>query len=226
VAEAAPPPGEATSLMEVRFFATPHLIASWGLLARALGPDKAGGRAGGGRSAGRRARVSGTGLTMYLPPELEGVSHGEPRFLDTLSRAAELFKPDRRRVAEEVRGELEPASSLKRWLSSGAGEEVARERAPVLACLVCVTRRPGRIPEIEIAGSSGAAWFDRSATQALESAGVEGVPDRDDLEAARGCYHFAARVWRQRPDLTNFAAPFRLEMNTIVRLITLAKLKT
>jgi hypothetical protein len=114
-----------------------------------------------------------------------------------LARTEQLFRPDRARVADEVRGDLAADKSIKRWLfGAAAGDvEALRNQVPALACLVCVTLRPHQSPEVELAGAP-----------------------------ARACYRFAAKVWRTRPDLTNLSIPFKLNFESSVRLLTYQKI--
>jgi hypothetical protein len=95
---------------------------------------------------------------------------------------------------------------------------------PTLACLVCVTLRPGLAPEVELSGPSGSPWFDRAATESLRRGAVPERPD-DALDPARACYRFAAKVWRTRPDdILNLAIPFKLNFSTKVQFVSYQRL--
>lgn len=196
-------------------------------LERALGPVEApapGPTAE--RPAPRKRRLPGTGLTtLPAPPIDEKVRQIHPRFFEVLAGVERKFRPDPRKVADEVRGDLAPGVSIKRWLFGGmAGDvEALRNQVPTLACLVCVTLRPHQAPEIELAGASGSAWFDRSATELVERAAVP-KDEREEFDPGRACYRFAAKVWRARPDLTNLSIPFKLIFHSDVRLVSHQKL--
>jgi hypothetical protein len=177
----------------------------------------------------RKPHVPGTGLTTLMPEQDRNVQQGavHPRYFEVLSGSQSMFRPDRTRVADEVRGDLSASKSIKRWLFGGlAGDpEAMRNQIPHLGCLVCVTLRPSTRPEIEVAGASGAAWFDRAATESIEHALRRRPADDDgDLVPARACYHFASKVWRTRPDITNLSIPFKLNQKTTVQLISYEKL--
>jgi hypothetical protein len=191
-------------------------------LARALGPVEAPPPA---EKPHRKPRLPGTGLTT-LGPEID--LRGKPihpRFFEVLTRTEKLFRPDETRVTDEVRGDLSAGTSIKRWLFGGLGNdpEALRDQVPTLACLVCVTLRPGAAPDVELSGPSGSPWFDRAATESLQRASVPERPD-DALDPARACYRFAAKVWRTRPDLTNLAVPFKLNFESKVRLVSYQRL--
>jgi len=198
------------------------LTPSDDLLARALGPAEAPVPADKPR---RKPRLPGTGLTTLEPEVDDKVRLIHPRFYEVLTRTEQLFHPERQRVADEVRGELAADKSIKRWLFGGLGGDVEalKNQVPTLACLVCVTLRPDARPEIELAGASGSAWFDRAATESMERASIPRRPD-EALDPARACYRFAAKVWRTRPDLTNLSIPFKLNFQSTVRLVSYQKI--
>ena len=148
-----------------------------------------------------------------------------PRAYEVLDRTTRLFHPDFERVAGEVRGELDADKTLKRWLfgSLGNDPEAMRNLVPSIACLVCVTLRPGAHPEIKVTGPSGSPWFDRAATDSLTRGAAAQRPD-EPFDPARACYRFAAKVWRTRPDLTNLlAVPFKLNFSTKVQMVSYQK---
>jgi len=199
------------------------LTPSDDLLARALGPAEAPPAPDKPR---RKARLPGTGLTTLEPEVDEKVRFIHPRALEVLARTEQLFRPDFQRTADEVRGELNADKTLKRWLFGTLGNdpEAMSNLVPSIACLVCVTLRPGASPEIELAGPSGSPWFDGAATESLTRGAVQQRPD-EPFDPARACYRFAAKVWRTRPDLTNLLAiPFKLNFRSSVRLISYEKL--
>jgi hypothetical protein len=144
-----------------------------------------------------------------------------------LAGAERSFRPPRERMIDEVKGELAAGKSIKRWLFGGLGGDVEalKNQVPTLACLVCVTLRPGQRPDVELAGASGSAWFDRAAKESIERSVAPRHPEDDDtLDPARACYRFAAKVYRQRPDLTNISIPFKLVFRTSVMLVSYQKL--
>jgi hypothetical protein len=192
------------------------------LLERALGPVEAPPAADKPR---RRPRLPGTGLTTLEPEVSEKVQQIHPRFFEVLTRTERLFRPDRKRVEDEVRGELAAGKSIKRWLFGSLGNDVEalRNQVPTLACLICVTLRPNSPPEIELTGPSGSPWFDRAATESIERGAVPQRPD-ESLDPARACFRFAAKVWRTRPDLTNLAIPFKLNFQSTIRLVSYQKI--
>jgi hypothetical protein len=198
------------------------LTPSDDLLARALGPAEAPAPA---EKLHRKPRLPGTGLTTLEPEVDEKVRQIPPRFYEVLTRTEQLFRPERQRVADEVRGELAAVKSIKRWLFGSLANDVEalKNQVPTLACLVCVTLRPDTRPEIELAGASGSAWFDRAATESIERAAIPVRPD-EPFDPARACYRFAAKVWRTRPDLTNLAIPFKLNFQSSVRLVSYQKI--
>jgi hypothetical protein len=193
------------------------------LLARALGPVEA--PPATDKPARRKPRLPGTGLTTLVPETDEKVRLIHPRYFEVLTRIEQSFRPDRQRLADEVRGDLSAETSMRRWLLGGWGGDVdaLKNQVPTLACLVCVTLRPNQRPEIDLAGASGSAWFDRAATLSLERASLPGH-EGEDFDAARACYRFAAKVWRTRPDLENLALPFKLNFESTVRLISYQKI--
>jgi hypothetical protein len=190
-------------------------------LARALGPVEAPAIA---EKPRHKPRLPGTGLTT-LEPEIDKEVNAHPRFFEVLTKSERLFRPDRQRLADEVSGDLSAGKTIKRWLFGGLGNdpEALRNQVPTLACLVCVTLRPGLAPEVELSGPSGSPWFDRAATESLQQASVAERPD-EGLDPARACYRFAAKVWRTRPDLTNLAIPFKLNLESHVRLVSYQRL--
>jgi hypothetical protein len=199
-----------------------NLTPSADTLARALGPVET---PPAEERPRRKPRVPGTGLTT-LEPELDDkVRQIHPRFFEVLTKTEKLFHPDRDRVADEVAGDLRAGTSIKRWLFGSVGNdpEAMKNLVPTLACLVCVTLRPGVAPEVELSGPSGSPWFDRAAAESLRRGSVPERPD-DALDPARACYRFAAKVWRARPDLTNLAIPFRLVFSTKIQLISYQRL--
>jgi hypothetical protein len=201
------------------------LLPSDESLARALGPVEAP-VATADQPPRRKPRLPGTGLTTLRPEVDEKVRRIHPRYFEVLAGTERHFRPDPIRIADEVRGDLSASTSLKRWLFGGlAGDvEALRNQVPTLACLVCVTLRPQRAPEIELAGASGSLWFDRAATESLERASAP-RDEREPFEAARACYRFAAKVWRTRPDLTNLSIPFKLNFESSVKLMTYEELR-
>jgi hypothetical protein len=221
-----PGTGEAAStaphpLMRMREGAI-NLTPGADTLARALGPVEAPPVE---EKPRRRPRLPGTGLTT-LEPELDDkVKLVHPRAFEVLTNVERLFRPDRDRVADEVAGDLRAGTSIKRWLfgSLGNDPEAMRNKVPTLACLVCVTLRPGVAPEVELSGPSGVPWFDSAASESLRRAAVPERPD-DALDPARACYRFAAKVWRTRPDLSNLAVPFKLNLSTKIQLISYQRL--
>jgi hypothetical protein len=217
--EPAPTPGE--GLMRMRGGAI-DLTPGADTLARALGPVEAPPAAERPR---RKPRVPGTGLTTLEPELDEKVKQIHPRFFEVLTKTEKLFHPDRERMTGEVAGDLRAGTSIKRWLfgSLGNDPEAMKNLVPTLACLVCVTLRPGVAPEVEVSGPSGSPWFDRAATESLRRASIPERPD-EGLDPARACYRFASKVWRTRPDLTNLAIPFKLNFSTKVQLVSYQRL--
>jgi len=174
----------------------------------------------------RTPRLPGTGLTTLEPGPNADVQLAHPRFYEVLHRSTRLFHPDFQRTADEVRGELGADKSLKRWLFGTLGNdpEAMRNLVPSIACLVCVTLRPGVRPEIELTGPSGSPWFDRAATESLTRGAVPQRPD-EPFDPARACYRFAAKVWRTRPDdILNLAIPFKLNFSTKVQFVSYQRL--
>jgi hypothetical protein len=220
-AEAQAPPGETHPLMRMRGD-TIDLAPGADTLARALGPAEAPALE---EKPRRKPRLPGTGLTTLEPEIDDRVKLVHPRAIEVLTRTEKLFHPDRQRLTDEVSGELAAGKSIKRWLfgSLGNDPEALRNQVPTLACLVCVTLRPGTSPEVELSGPSGSPWFDRAATESLQRGSVPERPD-DRLDPARACYRFAAKVWRTRPDLTDLAVPFRLNFSTKIQLVSYQRL--
>jgi hypothetical protein len=214
-------PGDSHPLMRMRGGGI-DLTPGADTLARALGPVEA---PPADEKPRRRPRLPGTGLTT-LEPELDDkVKLIHPRAFEVLTKVERLFRPDRQRTADEVAGDLRAGPSIKRWLfgSLANDPEALRNKVPTLACLVCVTLRPGVPPEVELSGPSGSPWFDSAATESLRRASVPERPD-DALDPARACYRFSAKVWRTRPDLTNLAIPFKLVFSSKVQLVSYQKL--
>lgn len=209
--------------MRMRPGESPNLIPSADTLARALGPIESAPPSSATAPSRRKTRIPATGLTT-LEPELDrNVETGRlhPHYLRVLATAERLFNPDPERVADEVRGDLNARTSIRRWiLGAFAGDRNAVEtQTPRLACLICVTLRPPQPPALVVEGPSGNRSFDLSAQSSLSTAATRLSLD-DDVEPARACYHFAAKVWRQRPDITNLGIPFKLHFKTTVRLVT------
>jgi hypothetical protein len=215
---------DAPSLMRMR--GGPTLIPDADTLARALGPEEA--PEPSPRPGKRPKKIPGTGLTSYLPDQDENVKKGmaHPRVFDVLAGVERLFHVDEKRVAGELQGDLKMDKSIKRWLFGGLGgdPEAMRNQVPWLACLVCVTLRPSHAPEVELVGASGSAWFDRAATESVERASKSAMYD-DDFPPSRACFHFAARMYRNRPDITNLlSVPFMPQLETRLRLVTFGKI--
>jgi hypothetical protein len=179
-------------------------------LARALGPVEAP-RAD--ERPRRKPRLPGTGLTALEPEIDDKVKLIHPRAFEVLARTEKLFRPDKLRMTDEVRGELGASTSVKRWLFGGLANdpEALRNKMPMLACLVCVTLRPGETPQVELSGPSGSPWFDRAARESLERAAVPERPD-EALDPARACYRFSTKV------------PFQLNFQSTVRLVSYERL--
>ncbi|HXU81885.1 MAG TPA: hypothetical protein VN914_10845, partial [Polyangia bacterium] len=155
-------------------------------LARALGPVEA---PPADEKPRRKPRLPGTGLTTLVPEiDEKALQRVHPRAFEVLTKVEKLFRPDRIRMTDEVKGELGANPTLKHWLfgSLGNDPEALRNLAPSLACLVCVTLRPGVSPEVELSGPSGSPWFDRAAKDSLERAAVPERPD-DALDPAKAC---------------------------------------
>lgn len=216
---------EVHPLMRMRGAGPVQLTPSAETLGRALGPESPPALAAETTGPKRKARLPGTGLTTLEIPQDENVRTGRvhPRFYDLLTTSERIFAPDRERVADEVRGDLDVETSLKRWLFGGLGgdPEALKNQVPSLACLVCVTLRPSSAPEISVAGASGSAWFDRAARSSLERASTQRGED-EPVDPARACYRFAAKVWRTRPEINrqSMSIPFRLQLKTTVQLVT------
>jgi hypothetical protein len=229
-AEAAPSsPGQPAapagddSLMRMRGGAI-DLMPGDDTLARALGPVEA--PPAPDKPARRKPRLPGTGLTTLEPQIDEKVRMIHPRFFDVLAGAEKSFRPEPQRLIDEVKGELAAGKTIKRWLFGGLGGDVdaLKNQVPTLACLVCVTLRVGKAPDVELAGASGSAWFDRAATESIRRAVSPRPEDDRTLDPARACYRFAAKIYRQRPDLTNLSIPFKLVFRSSVTLISYQKL--
>jgi hypothetical protein len=215
---------EQPSLLRMR--GGPNLMPDRDTLARALGPEE---MPEPSPKPGKRPRkIPGTGITSYLPDQADNIKKGmaHPRAFDVLTGVERLFKVDPKRVEDNLRGDLHVDKSIKRWLLGElAGDaDAMRSQVPWLACLVCVTLRPSKAPEVEIVGTSGSEWFDRAARESVETASTRAMHD-DDFPASRACFHFAARLYRQRPDITNLLnVPFMLKLETRLRLLTFDKI--
>jgi hypothetical protein len=220
-AEAAAPTGDAHSLLRMREGAV-NLTPGADTLARALGPVEV---PPAEEKPRRKPRLPGTGLTTLEPEIDDKVKLVHPRAFEVLTRAEKGFRPDRQRMTDEVTRELSANTTIKRWLfgSLGNDPEAMKNQVPSLACMVCVTLRPGAAPEVELSGPSGSPWFDRAASESLRRAAVPERPD-EALDPARACYRFAAKVWRTRPDLTNILIPFKLNFSSSVRLVSYQRL--
>jgi hypothetical protein len=215
---------DAPSLLRMR--GGPTLIPDADTLARALGPEEA--PAPSPAPGKRPKKIAGTGLTSYLPDQDENVKKGmaHPKAFDVLAGVERLFHVDKKRMAGELQGDLNMDKSIKRWLFGGLGgdPDAMRSQVPWLACLVCVTLRPSHAPEVELVGASGSAWFDRAATESVERASKSAMYD-DDFPPSRACFHFAARMYRNRPDITNLlSVPFMPQLETRLRLVTFGKI--
>jgi hypothetical protein len=216
---------ETPSLLRMR--SGPNLVPDRDTLARALGPEETPEPS---PKPGKRARkIPGTGITSYLPDQDDNIKKGmaHPRAFDVLAGVEKLFKVDPKRVEDDLRGDLHMDKSIKRWLFGElAGDpDAMRSQVPWLACLVCVTLRPSKAPEVEIVGASGSAWFDRAARESVETASKRAMYDDEDFPPSRACFHFAARLYRQRPDITNLLnVPFTLKLETRLRLVTFDKI--
>jgi hypothetical protein len=175
----------------------------------------------------RKPRLPGTGLTTLVPEiDEKALQRVHPRAFEVLTKVEKLFRPDRIRMTDEVKGELGANPTLKHWLfgSLGNDPEALRNLAPSLACLVCVTLRPGT-PEVELSGPVGqplvriARPGNRWNGPPCPSARTTRWIRRRPATAS------APRCGGRRPDVTDLLAiPFRLNFQSTVRLISYQKI--